>query len=123
MAYSSFEELEVWQKECALAVRVYEVLERSRDFGLKDQMTRSAVSIASNIAEGAERGSTPDFIRFLHMSKGSAAELRTQVYIACRIRLIPENTQKELTGELKTISKMVQGLIRSLKQKNLKLKT
>ncbi|MGB7920998.1 MAG: four helix bundle protein [Desulfobacterales bacterium] len=123
MAYGSFEELEVWQKACALAVRVYEVLENCRDFGLKDQMTRSAVSIASNIAEGAERGSTPDFIRFLHMSKGSAAELRTQVYIACRIRLIPENTQKELTGELKSISKMVQGLIRSLKQKNLKLKT
>jgi four helix bundle protein len=123
MAYSSFEELEVWQKACALAVRVYEVLERSRDFGLKDQMTRSAVSIASNISEGAERGSTPDFIRFLHMSKGSAAELRTQVYIACRIRLIPESTQKELTGELKSISKMVQGLIRSLKQKNLKPKT
>jgi len=49
------------------------------------------------------------------MSKGSAAELRTQVYIACRIRLIPESTQKELTGELKSISKMVQGLIRSLK--------
>jgi four helix bundle protein len=123
MAYGSFEELEVWQKACALAVRVYEVLENCRDFGLKDQMTRSAVSIASNIAEGAERGSTPDFIRFLHMSKGSAAELRTQVYIACRIRLIPENTQKELTGELKSISKMVQGLIRSLKQKNLKPKT
>lgn len=117
MAYGSFEDLEVWQKSCALAVRVYEVLESCRDFGLKDQMTRSAISIASNIAEGAERGSAPDFIRFLHMSKGSAAELRTQVYIACRIRLISEHIQKELTGELKSILKMVQGLIRSLKQK------
>ena len=116
MAYESFEELEVWQKACVLAVRVYEVLESCRDFGLKDQMTRSAVSIASNIAEGAERGYTPDFIRFLHMSKGSAPELRTQVYIACRIRLISEHIQKELTGELKSISKMVHALIKSLKQ-------
>jgi four helix bundle protein len=116
MAYSSFEELEVWQKACTLAVRIYQILESCRDFGLKDQMTRSAVSIASNIAEGAERGSTPDFIRFLHMSKGSAAELRTQVYIACRIQLISEQTQVELTGELKSISKMVHGLIKSLKQ-------
>ncbi|MDZ7579487.1 MAG: four helix bundle protein [Deltaproteobacteria bacterium] len=123
MAYSSFEELEVWQNACALAVRVYEVLESCRDFGLKDQMRRSAVSIASNIAEGAERGSTPDFIRFLHMSKGSAAELRTQVYIACRIQLISEQIQKQLTNELKSISKMIHALIKSLKPKNLKPKT
>jgi four helix bundle protein len=123
MAYGSFEELEVWQKACALAVRVYEVLENCRDFGLKDQMTRSAVSIASNIAEGAERGSTPDFIRFLHMSKGSAAELRTQVYISCKINLISGQTQKELTGELISISKMIHALIKSLKPKNLKPKT
>jgi four helix bundle protein len=116
MAYGSFEDLEVWQKSCVLAVRVYEVLENCRDFGLKDRMTRSAVSIASNIAEGAERGSTPDFIRFLHMSKGSAAELRTQVYIACKIKLISEQTRKELSSELESISKMVHGLIKSLKQ-------
>jgi four helix bundle protein len=53
MAYESSEDLEVWQKACVLAVRVYEALENFRDFGLKDQMTRSVVSIASNIAEGA----------------------------------------------------------------------
>ena len=123
MAYGSFEDLEVWQKACVLAVRVYEVLENCRDFGLKDQMTRSVVSIASNIAEGAERGSTTDFIRFLHMSKGSAAELRTQVYIACKIRLISEHVQRELTGELISISKMVHALIKSLKPKKPKPNT
>ena len=123
MAYGSFEELEVWQKACVLAVRVYEVLENCRDFGLKDQMTRSAVSIASNIAEGAERGSAPDFIRFLHMSKGSAAELRTQLYIACRIKLITDQTQNELITELIRISKMTHALIKSLKPKNLTPKT
>ncbi len=115
MAYSSFEDLEVWQKACKLAVRVYETLKDCKDYGLRDQMTRAAVSIASNIAEGAERGSAPDFIRFLHIAKGSASELRTQAYIACRIKIIPDQTQKELANELISISKMIHGLIRSLK--------
>lgn len=115
MAYSSFEDLEVWQKACKLAVRVYETLKECKDYGLRDQMTRAAVSIASNIAEGAERGSAPDFIRFLHIAKGSAAELRTQAYIAGRIKIISEKTQKELANELISMSKMIHGLIKSLK--------
>lgn len=57
MAYRSFEDLEVWKRACRLAVRVYEALRECRDWGLRDQMTRAAVSIASNIAEGAERDS------------------------------------------------------------------
>ncbi|MFC1859662.1 four helix bundle protein [Thermodesulfobacteriota bacterium] len=85
MSYRSFEELEVWKRGCRLAVRVYEVLAQCKDYGLKDQMTRAAVSISSNVAEGAERDSRQEFIRFLHISKGSAAELRTQVYIARQI--------------------------------------
>ncbi len=115
MAYSSFEDLEVWQKACKLAVRVYETLKECKDYGLRDQMTRAAISIASNIAEGAERGSAPDFIRFLHIAKGSAAELRTQAYIACRIKIISDKTQKELANELISMSKMIHGLIKSLK--------
>ena len=79
MAYQSFEDLEIWKKAVALSVKVYEVLKDTRDFGLKDQMTRAAVSIASNIAEGAERDSKAEFVRFLHIAKGSAAELRTQI--------------------------------------------
>ena len=82
MAYRSFEELDVWKAACKLVVDVYDVLRDCRDFGLKDQMTRAAVSIASNIAEGAERNSNPDYARFLHIAKGSAAELRAQLYIA-----------------------------------------
>ncbi|MEA3429070.1 MAG: four helix bundle protein, partial [Thermodesulfobacteriota bacterium] len=68
-----------------LAVKLYKLLKACQDYGLKDQMTRAAVSIASNIAEGAERDSIPAFIRFLHIAKGSAAELRTQIYIAYKI--------------------------------------
>lgn len=115
MAYQSFEDLEVWQRACRLAVRVYAALKDSKDFGLKDQMSRACVSIASNIAEGSERGSKAEFQRFLHIAKGSAAELRTQTYIACRIGILPEEIQKEIASELKWISAMIHRLIQSLK--------
>ena len=114
--YYSFEDLEVWKKACRLAVRIYEVLKGCRDFGLKDQMTRAAVSIASNIAEGAERDSVAEFIRFLHISKGSAAELRTQIYIAVHINILTNDLGKELVDELKILSKQLQALITSLKK-------
>ena len=114
MGYQSFEDLEVWKRACRIAVRVYETLKDCRDYGLRDQMTRAAVSIASNIAEGAERNSQAEYARFLHIAKGSAVELRTQLYIAQRIGIIDKTIQTELTDEIKQISAMLQGLIRSL---------
>ena len=110
MAYASFEDLEVWKKGCRLVVRVYEVLKDCNDYGLKDQMTRASVSIPSNIAEGAERDSKAEYIRFLHIAKGSAAELRTQVYIARKIAVITDEAQKEITDELKAISSMLHAI-------------
>jgi four helix bundle protein len=115
VGYKSFEDLAVWKQSCRLAVRIYEELKGCRDFGLKDQMTRSAVSIPSNIAEGAERDSKNEFVRFLHIAKGSAAELRTQVYIACQVHLVSETVAREITSELKKISAMLHNLIKSLK--------
>ena len=115
MGYRSFEDLEVWKRACRLAVRVYDIFRDCRDYGLKDQMTRAAVSIASNIAEGAERNSGPDFNRFVHIAKGSAAELRTQIYIAQQIGLIDKTIQKEMVAELKELSAMLQSLSNSLK--------
>ena len=81
-------------------------------------MTRSAVSIASNIAEGAERNTKTEYIRFLHIAKGSAAELRTQVYIAQQIGIYQSAKAIELVAELKEISSMLQGLIKSLTPNN-----
>jgi four helix bundle protein len=112
--YQSFEELEVWKRACQLAVRIYELLRECREFGLRDQMQRAAVSIASNIAEGAERGGS-DFIRFLTIARGSAAEMRTQCYLACRIGLLTPAQTTPLVAELKQISKMLTGLARSVK--------
>ena len=80
-------------------------------------MSRAAISIASNIAEGAERGSKAEFIRFLNIAKGSAAELRTQLYIAVKMdSVIPEEQALRMITELKEISNMLQGLIKSQKQ-------
>jgi four helix bundle protein len=78
-------------------------------------MTSAGVSIASNIAEGAERGSTAEYIRFLHIAKGSAAELRTQLYISNRIDILSNQLTKECVVELKSISSMIHALIKSLK--------
>ena len=93
-----------------MAVRIYGALKGSRDFGLKDQMTRAAVSIPSNIAEGYDRGTNPEFIRFLNIAKGSAAELRTQLYIAKEIGEITPETMAELVEEAKGIGGMIRKL-------------
>jgi four helix bundle protein len=116
MAYGSFEDLDVWKRGCRLAVRIYEVLKNCRDYGFKDQITRAAVSIPSNIAEGAERDSNAEFIRFLNIAKGSAAEVITQVYIARQIGIIEEDIRKEMIEELKVVSSMLHSLIKFLRK-------
>jgi len=111
--YQSFEKLEVWKRSCKLAVEVYNSLKDCRDFGMKDQMNRAAVSIPSNIAEGAERDSEKEFVRFMHIAKGSAAELRTQLYIAEKAGILSIDVTKSHVQELKEISAMLHGLIKS----------
>ena len=117
MAFHSFEDLEVWKLSCRLAIGLYADLRHCDDRGLKDQMTRAAVSIASNIAEGSERTTGPDFVRFLNIAKGSAAELRTQVYIAARVGILSSQQQCRLTTDLKQISAMLHVLSKSIRAK------
>ena len=111
--YHSFEDLEVWKRSCLLTVRLIDCLRESREFGLRDQMQRAAVSIASNIAEGSERGGK-DYIRFLMIAKGSAAELRTQIYIASRIGILTTEQMSSFVADLKEISKMLAGLAKAI---------
>src|ERR1044071_8834864 len=83
--FQSFEDIEAWQKARELTRRVYEVSEVgafARDFGLRDQIRRASVSALSNIAEGFERSGTGEFIQFLSAAKGSAGEVRAQLYVA-----------------------------------------
>ncbi len=95
--------------------QLYKHFQDLKDFGFRDQVTRSALSIPSNIAEGVERGSQKDFARFLQYSKGSCGELRTQMYIGMDIGYIPLETGKIWIQETREISAMLVGLIKSVK--------
>jgi four helix bundle protein len=107
----TFEDLRIWQESMALAVEVYKLLQHCKDFGLKDQMQRAVISIPSNIAEGAERDSQKEFIRFLRISKGSLGELRTQLRLAIDIGILPQKETEELLANCIKISKMLQKFI------------
>jgi four helix bundle protein len=128
--YHSFEDLEVWKRSVDVAVGLFKTLKSCADYGIKDQMLRSAVSIPSNVAEGAERDSRKDFVRFLRISKGSAAELRTQLHIAAAANLVNAASCAKTKTEVTEISRMLQGLIVSLgrgskprRSRNFKLET
>src|SRR5437667_5428486 len=118
MAYQSFEDLEVWQRGCRLSVAIFETFERCRNFSLKDQIERAALSIPCNIAEGSERGSTRDFAHFLNFSKGSCGELRTQLYIARKLNELDKGCFDSLVRESREISAMLQGLRASMLRKS-----
>ena len=106
----SFEDLDVWKRSCRLCVKLYELLRDCRDWGIKDQMLRASVSIPSNIAEGSERKSVNDFKRFINIALGSAAELRTQIYISAQVGILSQGDADGLIEELKSISRMLQAL-------------
>ncbi len=107
--YHSYEDLEVWKRSVDVAVRLYGILGNCRDYGLKDQMLRSAVSVPSNVAEGAERDSKKDFVRFLRISKGSAAELRTQLHIAEKANVVNARSCATVRAQVTEISKNAPG--------------
>jgi four helix bundle protein len=114
MAYQSFEDLEVWQRGCRLTVDIFKAFQPCREFTLKDQIQRAALSIPSNVAEGAERGSNKDFAHFLNIAKGSCGELRTQLYIARKLDIIDKTASEKLITESKELSAMLEGLRRSI---------
>ena len=112
----SFEDLVVWKESVRLSIEVYQLLKDSKDFGLRDQIQRSSVSIPSNIAEGYERKSNKELMRFLYIAKGSCGELRTQIYIAMEIGTIPKDVAKKMIEKTKSISSMLHGLIKTRKE-------
>jgi four helix bundle protein len=89
---TGFHDLRVWQDAKALAVGVYRATETLRDFGLRDQLRRAALSIPSKIAEGDERDTDKDCVRCLYIAKGSLAEPRTQLEIASEVGALPDST-------------------------------
>jgi four helix bundle protein len=115
-----FEDLVCWQEATSLAVEIYAVSRNGnfrRDFGFRDQLRRSAVSIAFNIAEGKERETVPEFIRYLYIAKGSAGELKTQIIIARQIGYVEQDCAKNLRQRVEKVSAMLGALIKTLKRK------
>ncbi len=110
----SFEDLEIWKRSCRLAVDLCKALADSRNLGLKDQIQRAAVSVPSNIAEGKERDSQKEFVRFLRIAKASNAELRTQLYIGKELALLPPAQASHFITETKQLSKMIQAMINTI---------
>ena len=112
-----FEDLEVWKRSARLCAELYKSLADLRDFGFRDQITRSGLSVPSNIAEGMERRSQKDTQRYLDIARGSCRELRTQIYIGIDIGYISRDAGKTWIAETKEISAMLIGLRDNLPEK------
>ncbi len=108
-----FEDLGVWKRAAKLSGNIYKELRGLKDYGFKDQITRSGLSIASNIAEGFERSSQKENIVFLSYAKGSSGELRTQIYIGMDIGYIDKKVGEEWLSEARELSSMLSGLIKT----------
>jgi four helix bundle protein len=111
-----FEDLDVWKRAAKLSADIYRQLRELKDYGFRDQITRSGLSIPSNIAEGFERLNEKETIPFLSYAKGSCGELRCQVYIGVDIGYIPESVGRKWIDESKEISSMISGLIKTKKK-------
>lgn len=110
-----FENLIAWQKAQDLAVSVYENFALKHDYSFQDQIRRAAVSVSNNIAEGCDRHSDVEFIRFLNIARSSNSEVRSMLYLAVRLQYIDEEKQQQLIEQNHEVSRLILGLIKSLK--------
>ncbi|MFC2128707.1 four helix bundle protein [Bacteroidota bacterium] len=118
-----FEDLEVWKKARLLCLEIHVIADKecfNRDYGLIKQIKRSSGSIMDNIAEGFERNGNNEFIQYLSISKGSAGEVRSQLYRALDNKYINKETFDILYAESEEVSKMIGGLIKYLKNTSFK---
>jgi four helix bundle protein len=116
----SFEDLIAWQKSKELSLMVYRVSssgEFARDYSLKDQIRRASVSAMSNIAEGFERYSPKEFRHFLAIARGSAAEVRSQIYLAMELDYLTNEEARSMIDLCNEIGRIIAGLRRSLERK------
>ena len=110
----------VWQKSISFVTTVYNLTKtfpKEELYGIVSQIRRAAVSIPSNMVEGCARRNTKEYIQFLYVSLGSAAELETQLIISYNLNFIKENDKQRLSIDLEEIIRMLTGLIRSLNNK------
>jgi four helix bundle protein len=120
MRVTKFEDLLVWQKSILLSMEIYQLYSDNNDWGFKNQIQRASVSIANNIAEGFDRSSDKEFKRFLFIALGSASEVRSMNYLAAKLVYISLDEHKVCNDHLIEISKMLNGLSRSLNRNEVK---
>ena len=121
--FTTFEDIEAWQRGRQLVKEIYSLTLRpnfSKDFALRDQIRRSAISIISNIAEGFGRGGKLEFMQFLSIAKGSLAELRAQLYIALDLKYIEKEDFTRLNGLADETGKLLAGLMNYLRTTTIK---
>lgn len=126
MTINRFEDLIAWQKARQLVAAVYGVTTKgafAKDYGLRDQIQRSAVSIMSNIAEGFDRGSRPEFHKFLVIAKGSCAEVRSQLYVALDCGYITQQDFDTIVALAQEVAKIIGGLRASVQRQRDEEKT
>lgn len=115
--FKRFEDIQAWQKAREVAGSVYRVTKNghfAKDFGLRDQIRRASVSIMANIAEGFARRTDKDFAYFLNISRSSAAEVQSHLYVALDEGYIDEQEFKEIYSGVEETSKMIFGLVKHL---------
>lgn len=117
MKIQKFEDIIAWQKAQDLAVIIYKSFEKSKDFGFKDQIQRASVSISNNIAEGFDRMSDKEFVRFLYIVQASCSEVKSMLYLATRLNYLDEEKTKQFVENTNEIGRIIRGLIKSLTTK------
>ncbi|CUS31470.1 four helix bundle protein [Candidatus Nitrospira nitrificans] len=121
--FERFEDIEAWRQARVLCVEMYQVSGKgafAKDFGLRDQIRRASVSIMSNIAEGFERSGSGEFVQFLAIAKGSAGEVRSQLYVALDQGYIAREDFGRLSGLAGDAARMVAGLMNYLRKAGVK---
>ena len=117
---NSYKDLIVWKKSVDMVVQLYDYIQgfpKNESYALSDQMRRAAISIPSNIAEGYERSTTAEYIRFLMIARGSKAELETQLHICNQLKMEKKKKNSVLQSNCEEIGKMLNSLISSLNRK------
>jgi len=114
MKIHKFEDIIAWQKAQDLAVAIYQAFNESKDYGFKDQIQRASVSISNNIAEGFDRLSDKEFIRFLYIAQASCSEVKSMLYLANRLSYLKDAITRQYVEDANEIGRIIRGLIKSL---------
>ncbi len=123
MQVKNYEDLEIWKEARHMTQKIYQLTREpafSKDFSLRDQIRRAAVSIMSNIAEGFERGGNQEFIQFLYVAKASCGEIRSQLYVALDQSYVAQKHCDDINKSLRRLSIMISNLIGYLKRSGMK---